>query len=66
MLIEGFQSDLSEESKDSLRPRARKLAHQKNITISEHLKKKLLEYAIKETILENNLDARHIYKQPME
>ncbi|XP_026321004.1 fanconi-associated nuclease 1-like [Hyposmocoma kahamanoa] len=66
VLIEGFQSDLSEESKDSLRPRARKLAHQKNITISEHLKKKLLEYSIKETILENNLDARHIYKQPMD
>lgn len=66
MLIEGFQSDLSEESKDILRPRARKLAHQKNITISEDLKRKLLEYAIKETILENNLDAQHIYKQPME
>ncbi|XP_059054892.1 fanconi-associated nuclease 1-like [Achroia grisella] len=62
VLIHGFNSHLPEDAKDSLRPRARKLANQ----ASQHLKTELLLYADKETILENKLPANHIYKQPME
>lgn len=49
-----------------MRRRAVKIARQKTNKISEHLKTELLEHANKDNILEKNLDADHVYKQPME
>ncbi|XP_073953597.1 fanconi-associated nuclease 1-like isoform X2 [Choristoneura fumiferana] len=66
VLLEGFKSNLSEEEKDLMRRRAVKIARQKTNKISEHLKTQLLEHANKDNILEKNLDADHVYKQPME
>ncbi|XP_026763167.2 fanconi-associated nuclease 1-like isoform X2 [Galleria mellonella] len=62
VLLQGFNSDLPEDAKDSLRPRARNIANQ----ASQQLKSDLLRQADKETILENKLPANHICKQPME
>ncbi|KAM3963239.1 fanconi-associated nuclease 1 [Aphomia sociella] len=62
VLLEGFNSDLSEDAKDSLRPRAKKIASQ----ASQQLKIDLLQHTNKENTLENKLPGKHIYKQPME
>ncbi|XP_063540532.1 fanconi-associated nuclease 1-like [Cydia strobilella] len=66
VLIEGFKSNLTDEEKDIMRNRAIRIARQKSVKVSDHLKKGLLEHASKDAILEKNIDAEHIYKQPME
>lgn len=62
-MLEGFKSDLSEEAKDAMRPRAKIIAKQ---TANQEMKTELVDYANKEEILEKNLRGVHIYKQPME
>ncbi|KAL0820383.1 hypothetical protein ABMA28_006272 [Loxostege sticticalis] len=63
ILLEGFKSDLSEEAKDAMRPRAKIIAKQ---TVNQEMKTELVDYANKEEILEKNLRGVHIYKQPMD
>ncbi|XP_049877324.1 fanconi-associated nuclease 1-like [Pectinophora gossypiella] len=67
LLLKGFRCPtMSEEAKDSIRPRARKIAYQKNAPLSDSLKEQLRVFTDKEEILENNLCCKHIYKQPMD
>ncbi|XP_028168981.1 fanconi-associated nuclease 1-like [Ostrinia furnacalis] len=63
ILLEGFRSNLSEEAKDVMRPRAKLVAKH---TANQEMKSELLDYASKEQILEKNLRGVHIYKQPMD
>ncbi|CAG5048889.1 unnamed protein product [Parnassius apollo] len=68
ILIEGFKSDMSEESKDAMRPRALIIATQKTTCneIARHLRDELLLYVTKDSISEKDFKAKHIYKHPME
>ncbi|CAH0724354.1 unnamed protein product, partial [Brenthis ino] len=66
LFLEGFRSNMNEINKDVLRPRALVLAKRLTNGISAPTKTQLLEFANKEDILEKNIEAKHIYKQPME
>ncbi|CAK1584420.1 unnamed protein product [Parnassius mnemosyne] len=68
ILIEGFKSDMSEETKDAMRPRALVIATLKTTSneTAQHLRDELLLHATKDPIPEKNFKAKHIYKQPME
>lgn len=65
-LLEALNSDMSEHMKDALRPRALKLATQRNIDLKETLRHKLQKHADKQTVFEKNLPGNHIYKQPVD
>ncbi|KAJ8717812.1 hypothetical protein PYW07_005742 [Mythimna separata] len=67
MLLEGFESaDMTEEMKDAMRPRALKIANQRNILLQETLREQLRSHADKDSILERTLSGDHIHKQPMD
>ncbi|XP_072942888.1 fanconi-associated nuclease 1-like [Epargyreus clarus] len=66
VLLEGFKTSMSEEAKDCMRPRANKLACRLTNCISSDLQDELLQYATKDTILEKNLKAHHVFKVPLE
>lgn len=66
VLIEGFEADISDIAKDCMRPRAKKIAHQKNIHLDDNTRQTLLAFSTKETIMENNIPSIHFYKQPLE
>ncbi|XP_050352889.1 fanconi-associated nuclease 1-like isoform X3 [Nymphalis io] len=65
VLLEGFNSNIPEMYLDSMRPRAKLLAKRQTCSISSALKVQLLARAEKYDILEKNIKAVHIYKQPM-
>ncbi|XP_026495502.2 fanconi-associated nuclease 1-like isoform X1 [Vanessa tameamea] len=65
VLLEGFNSNLPEKYLDFIRPRAKLLAKRQTNPISSALKVQLLSRADKYDILEKNIKAVHIYKQPM-
>ncbi|XP_048483739.1 fanconi-associated nuclease 1 [Plutella xylostella] len=66
VLIEGFEADISDIAKDCMRPRAKKIAHQKNIHLDDNTRQTLLAFSTKETIMENNIPSIHFYKQPLD
>lgn len=66
VLIRGFEMELSEVAKDCMRPRAKLIALQKNITLDDNLRQTLLAFASKESILESSVPSHHIFKQPKE
>ncbi|KAL4714963.1 hypothetical protein ACJJTC_003114 [Scirpophaga incertulas] len=63
VLLEGFNTIGSQEEKDVMRPRAKRLL---TVVGDEQLSTALQVFANKETILEKNLPCVSIYKQPME
>ncbi|CAH0695805.1 unnamed protein product [Spodoptera exigua] len=65
-LLQGFNSDMSENMKDALRPRALKLANQQNIDLDETLRNELQKHADKQSVIENKLPGDHIQKQPID
>lgn len=66
-LLKGFNAKcLSEETKDAMRPRAKLIANQCNIVLNEDLRRDLKYYTEQGYILESNLPADHIDKQPMD
>ncbi|CAB3228938.1 unnamed protein product [Arctia plantaginis] len=65
-LLEGFKANLSEEAKDVLRPRAKQIANQRNVVLSDELRQSLQQYVEQEFILESNLPADHVYKLPLD
>ncbi|KAJ2948571.1 hypothetical protein O0L34_g7824 [Tuta absoluta] len=68
VLIEGFKSDLPDEAKECLRPRASRIIRQKNITLHDALRGELMCADVDSSgaILEKSFNSNHIYKQPME
>ncbi|XP_046970251.1 fanconi-associated nuclease 1-like isoform X2 [Vanessa cardui] len=65
VLLEGFNSNLPEKYLDFMRPRAKLLANRQTNPISSILREQLLSRADKYDILEKNIKAVHIQKQPM-
>ncbi|XP_013137545.1 PREDICTED: uncharacterized protein LOC106102569 isoform X2 [Papilio polytes] len=66
VLLEGLKSDIEEDCKCEMRPRALKLATQKCNEVGDELRQELLQCALLNPLKENDFEARHIYKQPKE
>ncbi|XP_013163050.1 PREDICTED: fanconi-associated nuclease 1-like isoform X1 [Papilio xuthus] len=66
VLLEGLKSDIEEDCKCEMRPRAFKLATLKCTELSDELRQQLLQCALLNSVKENDFEAKHIYKQPTE
>ncbi|CAH2042272.1 unnamed protein product, partial [Iphiclides podalirius] len=66
VLLEGLRSDLTEEAKQAMQPRALKLATMRSNRISQLLRGELAVLATGNALREVDFDAHHIHQKPME